>query len=287
MFDLAFDNDAVEVMYGIFLEENNVIVFMYEEYKDVNNAFINTIEEYELKIIFYLLEALGGETLSKPEISMDKRSLDILVLGGDGLFTEHKRCSAGFLATNNEFKSFIVTAEHCRDGPGDETKFFYGAWNEQPMNKLIGSMLPIVFNFYDFGLIDISNMSESLKPFAAIRNAEFEQFLELPIIDSITVSSHDVHLYKSGYSTHVTCGFVKAFDFFMYIRNGTYYTDLIFTSMFSQKGDSGGTAFAYSVLGTVILNGIYVAVFGNVNSVILPLSKITEYGDIEPIITHK
>ncbi|CAG8722667.1 29851_t:CDS:2 [Gigaspora margarita] len=109
--------------------------------------------------------------LLKTEISMDKRSLDILVLGGDDLFTELKRCS--------------------EDKHGDENKFFYGAWDDERANESIRSMSPFEIDFYDFGLIDLSNM--------------------------------------------------------------------------------------------MILNGIGVAAIGNVNNMILPLSMITEYGDIEPI----
>ncbi|CAG8649604.1 37420_t:CDS:2 [Gigaspora margarita] len=37
-------------------------------------------------------------------------------------------------------------------------------------------------------------------------------------------------------------------------------------------------------LAIVILNGISVAEIGNVNSMILPLSMITKYGDVEPIV---
>ncbi|RIB24581.1 hypothetical protein C2G38_2031772 [Gigaspora rosea] len=274
---------AIEIMFGIFPEENNIIIFMYEEFNEINQGFIDAVEEYEPIIKFYPLKT---EKLSNSEISMDKRSLDIQVLGGDGLFTEFKRCSAGFLATaKNEIKNYIVTANHCRnDKKGDVTKFFYGAWDEKPTLEFVGSMPPTGFSSYDFNLIDISNMSDSLKPSPAIRNSDSEQFRMLPIYDGIPVSSHGVHLCKSGYSTHVTCGFVKAFDVFSYVRSGIYSSELIMTSMLGRKGDSGGPAFAYSDLGIVILNGIYVAVIGNVNSMILPLSMITKYGDIEPII---
>ncbi|CAG8796380.1 14781_t:CDS:2 [Gigaspora margarita] len=172
IFDLIIGNGAIEVMFGIFPEENNIIIFMNEENKDTNEEFINAVEEYEPKIIFY---PLSREILSKPETSIDKRSLDIMVLGGDGLYTEIKGCSVGFLATaKNEDKSYIVTADHCKnDKKGDETKFFYIAWDGKPTNELIWLML--------------------------------------------------------------------------------------------------------------ILNGINVAVIGNVNSMILPLSMITKYGDVEPI----
>ncbi|RIB00790.1 hypothetical protein C2G38_2051382 [Gigaspora rosea] len=286
IFDLIISNNAVQVFFGIFPEENNIVIFMYEEYNETNQAFINAVEEYEPKIIFYPLETLGGETLSKPEISMDKRSIDIMVLGGDGLFTEFKVCSVGFWAkAKNEAKTYIVTADHCRTIPGDETEFVYGAWDEGRTNEFIGSMLPIDFEIYDFGLIDISNMSDSLTTLPVIRNTDSEQFPLLPINNGTPVSSHGVHLCKSGYITHVTCGFVKVLDFIYYLQDGIHYSELIMTSMLVRKGDSGGTAFAYSDLNTVILNGIGTAGIGNVNSLILPLSIITEYGDIEPITT--
>ncbi|CAG8790985.1 2799_t:CDS:1, partial [Gigaspora rosea] len=97
-------------------------------------------------------------------------------------------CSAGFLAkANNESKSYIVTAKHCGD---NNTKFFYGAWDKERTNELIGSMSPIEFDNYDFGLTDISNMSDSLTSIPAIRNSDSEQYRLLPFNDGIPVSNH-------------------------------------------------------------------------------------------------
>ncbi|CAG8776841.1 26091_t:CDS:1, partial [Gigaspora rosea] len=98
IFDLAMGSGAIEIMFGIFPEENNIFIFMYEEFNEINQEFINVVKEYEPIIKFYPLRT---EKLSNSEISIDKPSLDIQVLGGDGLFTELKKCSAGFLAPAN------------------------------------------------------------------------------------------------------------------------------------------------------------------------------------------
>ncbi|RIB15116.1 hypothetical protein C2G38_2320533 [Gigaspora rosea] len=260
---------------------------MFEEDKETNQAFINDVEQYGPKIIFH-----PEEILSNTEISMNKRSIDILLSGGDGLFNQKLTgCSIGFLAkANNETKNYIVTVEHCRIDDEDETKFFYRAWNKPHTIELVGLMLPIVNKIYDFGLIDLNNMSKSFKPLPSIRNNDSEQFPLLSLIDGTPVLSHGVHLCKSGYSTHVTCGFVKAFDVIYYVGDGELYSDLIMTSMNGRQGDSGGTVFAYSDSNTVILNGIYVAEIGengNANSMILPLSMIIEHSNVEPITANK
>ncbi|KAF0503182.1 hypothetical protein F8M41_019680 [Gigaspora margarita] len=273
IFDLANVNDVDEAIFGLFPEENNNIIYMYEESKEINQAFINAVEQYGPKIIFH-----PREISLNTEISINKRNLDILLLGGDGLFNQVKRRSIGFLAkAKNETKNYIVTVEHCRKESGDDTEFFYGAWNKPRTNELVGPMLSDVNEHYDFGLIDLSNMSKSLKTLPAIRNADSEQFPELYINDD------GVHLCKSGYTTHVTCGFVKAFDVIYYAGDGEFDSGLIMTSMDGQDGDSGGTVFAYSNLNTVILNGILVYAIGNINTMILPLNMIIEHGNVEPI----
>ncbi|KAF0501465.1 hypothetical protein F8M41_019996 [Gigaspora margarita] len=53
IFDLAIDNDAKDVIFGIFLEENNNIIHMYEEDKETNQAFINAVEQYGPEIRFH------------------------------------------------------------------------------------------------------------------------------------------------------------------------------------------------------------------------------------------
>ncbi|KAF0457820.1 hypothetical protein F8M41_001103 [Gigaspora margarita] len=142
-----------------------------------------------------------------------------------GLFQEENNhiiyiCSIGFLAkAKNEAKNYILTAEHCRIESGDETEFFYGIWNKPVTNELVGPMLSDVNEHYDFGLIDLSNMSKSLKPLQYIRNTDFEQF---PQLYRMPVLSYGVNLCKFGYTTHVTCGFVKAFDVIYYAGDGEF-----------------------------------------------------------------
>ncbi|RIB09263.1 hypothetical protein C2G38_2209395 [Gigaspora rosea] len=48
-------------------------------------------------------------------------------------------------------------------------------------------------------------------PRPSIRNSDSKQNAELFIRDDIAVSSHGAHICKSGLTTHVTCGNVRAF----------------------------------------------------------------------------
>ncbi|KAF0540794.1 S1 family peptidase [Gigaspora margarita] len=281
IFNLANDKGAQNVMFGIFPEENNIIIHIFEEDIETNQAFINAaVEQYGPKIIIQ-----PREELSNTKISINKRDLKVRLLGGDGLFNQNEEsCSIGFFAkAKNETKNYIVTAEHCRLDSGNETEFCYGAWDKQPTNLLVGLMLPKVNEKYDFGLIDLSNMNEYLEPSQSIRNTDSVQFPQLSLNDGTPVLSHGAHLCKSGYSTHVSCGFVKAFNVIYYVGDGGFESDLIMTSMDSHGGDSGGTAFAYSNFNTVILNGILVSGIGNANTLILPLSMIIEHSNVEPI----
>ncbi|KAF0457818.1 hypothetical protein F8M41_001101 [Gigaspora margarita] len=164
IYDMAIFYDADNVIFGIFPEENNIIIHMYEDYQEINQAFINAVEPYGPKIIFH-----PREISLNTEISVNKRTLDILLLGGYGIVNQHKGCSMVFLAkAKNETKNYIVTAEHC----GDDTEFFYRAWNKPRTNELVGPMLPDENEHYDVGLIDLSNMSKFLKPLPSIRNTD-------------------------------------------------------------------------------------------------------------------
>ncbi|RIB30969.1 hypothetical protein C2G38_2052141, partial [Gigaspora rosea] len=222
-----------------------------EEDKIKNLKFIDTIKPYGPKIeIIQKNKAISSQT----EIGMSKYdpSIKYLLLGGDGLFNTFtkKICSVGFLAkAKNENKKYIVTAEHCRDRTKRQpSKFLQLAWNSTSAAGVVGSM-----------------------------NADSKQFLELNIENAILVSSHGAHLCKSGYTTHVTCGIIRAFNAIYMVRSRVYFIDFILTNMISIRGDSGGTAFRYSDLNSVILNGIIYGGLGNFATLISPLDKILEY----------
>ncbi|KAF0425108.1 hypothetical protein F8M41_006394 [Gigaspora margarita] len=208
---------------------------MYEESKE-NNQVYRCCRIIWTKIIFH-----PREISLNTEISINKR----------------------FLAkAKNETKNYIITVEHYRIESGDDTEFFYGAWNKPRTNELVGPILSDVNEHYDLGLIDLSNMSKSLKALPSIRNTDSEQFPQLYINDGMPVLIHGVHLCKSGYTTHVACGFVKAFDTIYHAGDEEFDSDLIMTSMDGLGGD-------------MILNGTSVYnIIGNVNTMILPLSMI-------------
>ncbi|KAF0486343.1 hypothetical protein F8M41_022658 [Gigaspora margarita] len=72
---------------------------------------------------------------------------------------------------------------------------------------------------------------------------------------------HGVHICKSGYTTHFTCGFVKGLNG-IFIRKEYISTDLIVTDLYSEPGDSGGSVMSFvspQDLNSMVLNGIHVA----------------------------
>ncbi|KAF0551461.1 hypothetical protein F8M41_023404 [Gigaspora margarita] len=111
---------------------------------------------------------------------------------------------------------------------------------------------------------------------ATIRNTDSSQNKTMFIDDDITQSSNGAHLCKSGYRTHVTCGFIRAFS-------GVGLRDLVATEMYSDHGDSGGPIYAYKQdFRTVSLNGI-LSINQNLLSMITPIEIIREVLDIVPI----
>ncbi|KAF0380803.1 hypothetical protein F8M41_012139 [Gigaspora margarita] len=260
---------------------------MLDEDKIKNRKFINAITPYGPKIEIIQKNKVIS---SQPEIDMseDDPTIKNMLLCGDGLFNKFtkKRCSVGFFARAKN-KTYVVTDEHCRDRTKREpSKFLQLAWNSTSAAAVVGSMLTFVGKPYDFGLIDTSNKSLTLKLLPSVRNTDSKKFRELNIENAILVSTHGAHLCKSGYTTHVTCGLIRAFSAIYMARSRVYFIDFILTNMLSIHGDSGGTTFRYSDLNSVILNGILYGGLGNFATLISPIDKILEYTGVEPITTN-
>ncbi|RIB24492.1 hypothetical protein C2G38_2168450 [Gigaspora rosea] len=143
-------------------------------------------------------------------------------------------------------------------------KFYHYSWGtEEPTTYFIGQMV-----YYSV----------------------LNQYIELRMRNTTQVSSHSVHSCKSGLTTHVTCGYVRAFNGIA-IDNGLFKIDLIITDMHSYHGDSGDPVYFYSEnLDSVSINGILFGGIQTTNSsnditAILPLDIILSQVKIKPILS--
>ncbi|KAF0553922.1 S1 family peptidase [Gigaspora margarita] len=177
---------------------------------------------------------------------MKRQKRDLIkgrLLCGEGLhrFEISYSCSAGFLANfiDNPNFNYIVTAGHCYNRDTGNN-FYHYPWGSKYTTYFIGQMVYHSVQKYDFGLIEIRGTHTD--PIPMIRNLDSSRYRQLHIHDTTQVSSHGVHLCKSGLFTHVTCGYVRAFDGICIDRRG-FMTDLIITDMHSYHGDSGGPVY--------------------------------------------
>ncbi|RIB24486.1 hypothetical protein C2G38_2168436 [Gigaspora rosea] len=130
-------------------------------------------------------------------------------------------------------------------------------WGSRPTPYFIGQMVYHSVQNYDFGLIEFRGTH--IDPMPMIRNIDSSRYRLLHIHDTTQVSSHGVHLCKSGFTTQATCGYVRSFNG-IYIDREAFVIDLIITDMHSFRGDSGGPVYFYSEnLGSVSLTGILIA----------------------------
>ncbi|RIB15523.1 hypothetical protein C2G38_1573177 [Gigaspora rosea] len=95
----------------------------------------------------------------------------------------------------------------------------------------------------DVGVIFIG--SDKYKPSMLIRNTDTTQNKELVTYDVSVSSSYGTHLCKSGRTTHVTCGYLKGLNGFYTNNKNQLFSQLTFTNIFGEKGDSGGPGFSY------------------------------------------
>ncbi|RIB24491.1 hypothetical protein C2G38_2241995 [Gigaspora rosea] len=255
---LAKAKNADGIFIYVDIRLNNVVIYFPPQnvIDNRDKEFIDATMPYN-PIIFY-------ENLDTPIMKRQKR----------GLIKRRVLCGE-------------VTAGHCYNRD-TSNKYFHMPWGSEPTTYFIGQMVYHSVLKYDFGLIEFRGTHTNPRPM--IRNLDSSRYRELHMRDTTQVSSHGVHLCKSGLITQVTCGYVRAFDGIS-ISNGLFKTDLIITDMYSYRGDSGSPVYFYSEnLDTVSLNGILYGGAQSINhsndvTAILPLDIILSQVKIKPILS--
>ncbi|KAF0550185.1 S1 family peptidase [Gigaspora margarita] len=240
------------------LDNNNVIyVPNITDYTE----FINATKPFD-PIIIDISNSSASQNLAQSRHKV--YPLNIKVLGGDGLYNyQAGTCSAGFWVFDIDGGFYIITAGHCYE-PG---VWFHLPWGSNGPSLSIG---PMVFNSlnYDVGVIFLED--HDVTPTFIIRNDEADQYEELIITDGESVSSHDVHICKSGYKTHFTCANVFGVNGILVSIDGKISYDLIITGLRSDFGDSGGPVLSFvspQDLHLVVVHGIYIAGAGTALSI--------------------
>ncbi|RIB02163.1 hypothetical protein C2G38_2125847 [Gigaspora rosea] len=221
------------------------LLFIYTD-MEINNNFINATNPFNPTIIYDEDQENPSvsQNLAQSRRDFDSRNLEVKVLGGDGLLNEDtgSRCSVGFWAKSFSREDFsIVTAGHCY-ASGEYSYYPWGSTNSSGL--LIGPMIFDLNDHYDFGIISLNY--ESVVPTFSIRNTDADQYTELIITGGAPVSNHNVHICKSGYTTHLTCGRVYGLNgIALGNESEVMLYNLIITDFVSDYGDSGGSAFSF------------------------------------------
>ncbi|RIB17106.1 hypothetical protein C2G38_2038017 [Gigaspora rosea] len=263
---------------AIFLDMklNNVVITLHHKYDRTNTVFLMSIKKYHPILEYSGSSNSANSNIIGPKSKYNVRTNDIHILAGDGLYNYavYVTCSAGFWAKDNVNIVYIVTAGHCFS-PGN---YFLQPWNATVTNYIIGPMTNHKIGPLDFGLIHIVNKTIVPRPF--IRNSNSKQNVELFIRDDIAVSSHGAHICKSGRTTHVTCGNVRAFGGMIIIKR--YIMTVSDTP--SMAGDSGGPAFSYKDLQYVSLFGISSSKAAKEITLFQPLNDILTTANIKLVV---
>ncbi|CAG8728522.1 12807_t:CDS:1, partial [Ambispora leptoticha] len=203
-----------------------------------------------------------------PSEELHKRNLtaeiNVTIRAGDGIFHEfykrRKTCSAGFFVRSNKrikskklgnYKTYVITERnYCFEGDAT-TKgktFLHLPWNSNLptyKTKSVGTMeLPNFANPYNFAEIQMTSQSK-IKRLPTIRDQLYQ---ELRIHDTKKESETipGGHICHSGFGTHVTCGYIIAFNGFYWDENKRISERLIITDMQTDKEDLGGPVFMYT-----------------------------------------
>ncbi|KAF0555592.1 S1 family peptidase [Gigaspora margarita] len=275
------------------MEYNNIVLYFFN--RSVNNTdFLNAVEPFH-PTIFYLDEEKTPQTIIRPRRDVDnsKREIRTKLLDGEGLYNTVNGylCSAGFWAMSRDepMPLYIITAGHCFDQTNHRNDFYYVPWNWD-WNTTTSNLTyigPMIFHSEnanpDFSVIQVDG--EDIFPSFAIRNTDNDQYKEFIITNDAPVSNQGVHICKSAYTTHFTCGFVKGLNGIL-IQEESFRTDLIITDWYSGSGDSGGPVMSFvspQNLNSVVLHGIHVVGGGDIgfaaaNSIETIFNELEESG---------
>ncbi|CAG8679657.1 14971_t:CDS:1 [Dentiscutata erythropus] len=253
---------------------NDIVIILYHKHSGQNEEFVEKVKQYNLT-----LEYVDEIVSTAPHRNIVST---IPIMGGDGLYNPvyNSACSVGFWAKRKNLSdNYIVTAGHC--SKPHNPIIYLRQWDSKVARFPIG---PIIFNKsqpIDVSLVNITN-KEDIEPRLSIRNADSEINDQLLINKSLPpVYSHGAHLCKSGYTTHVTCGYIRALDALYINPKRKIKSQMIITSMSSNRGDSGGTVFSYAPdLRHASLNGIHIA-GAKVLTIVLPIERIINSLNLE------
>ncbi|RIB22802.1 hypothetical protein C2G38_2033293 [Gigaspora rosea] len=241
------------IVYTDMIDNNNVI---YVPNITSYTEFLDATKPYD-PIVIDISDPSASQKLaqSRRRRNVNPPSLKVKVLGGDGLYNDRAgSCSVGLWVYDND-GFYIITAGHCYE-PG---VWFHQPWGHNGPSLSIGSMVFDSKNV-DFGVI--FREGENVAPTFIINNDESEQFKELIITGSEVVSSHDVHICKSGYKTRLTCANVFGINGVWVSLDGRQVLyDLIITGLRADTGDSGGSVLSFvspQDLDLVVVHGIHI-----------------------------
>ncbi|CAG8801986.1 21713_t:CDS:1, partial [Cetraspora pellucida] len=222
------------VLMFIDIEINNVALYLNTD-SPVNIPFVNDIQKYKPKIY----DHKPGST-----------DINEVILSGEGIVSYNKTCSAGYWAKsrNNPNSNYLITAGHCY-----QDIFFLLPWNTQNVTEFIGPVIHHTTFPHDVAVINITN--EGIIPRAVIRNNDFSQYAELFIKYYKPTLNYGVHICKSGYTTHITCGYARGLNG-IYIQEKGVSKNVLFSDGITLGGDSGGAVFRYVSLNVVSLIGV-------------------------------
>ncbi|RIB03748.1 hypothetical protein C2G38_2254815 [Gigaspora rosea] len=272
------------------MELNNIVIRHSQTIN--NNEFLNSVREYNP--IFIQPSVNFPHPRCKEGINqlpILRRDINLKILGGEGLMNLLKReeCSVGFWArdNNNENLNYIVTAGHCsikRSRLAGTENFAHMSWNSPQLHRLGKMVDSDKIDRYDFGLINITDSTYLRSMKTLISNTDSKRFAELIMKDGIEVTSYGSHVCKSGWRSHVTCGYIKGLGTITTDSKGRAFKDRIYYSksafQISCAGDSGGSVYSYlQDLETVGLSGIHLGRFGDFSE-FLPLNLILSKGMI-------
>ncbi|KAF0561871.1 S1 family peptidase [Gigaspora margarita] len=282
-----------DVLVYIDMKINDVVVFIFNTGTIFNNTeYINAVDPFNPSIIYESTPS-APQNILRPQ--HDARFLNIIILGGDGLYiknnnnnSDNRLCSAGFWTSdrNNPPKKYIITAGHCVENFSNNASYFLQPWNSTKLYvSYIGSSVYNPINFYDIGIVDVEN--EDFSPRFAIRNTD-DQYKELIIVDGVPVFSHGVHICKSGRTSHFTCGYVLGLNG-IYSTEDRFALEIIVTSANVEGGDSGGPVLSFvspQDLFLVVVHGIVITRGSSAQSIDTIFRVIKENTGLDLTLYH-
>ncbi|KAF0485908.1 hypothetical protein F8M41_022741 [Gigaspora margarita] len=243
---------------------NNIVIASYHGFDEPNREFIDEVNrQFVNPAPVFEYGNLPNTNEQHKLNAINRRIIQTLIENGDGLcnLNQDVTCSIGFWARRNETnENVIVTSGRCYRF---EQEYFLKPWGSLNIYNYIGRMSRISSHHKtDVGIVSIEG---NVRPTRIIRNTDSPMYPRINTYGKTTRENDylGIHSCKSGYFTHLTCGYLRSNEAIYFDAIDPYKISYVI-NIENHIYDIGGPVFTFFESDKAHLTGILTGGIGNI-----------------------